>query len=103
MKSQSVSKSKKLLAALIAFVLVLTAFFSAYYISAELDHDCSGDGCPVCAVIQLCENFLRQAGSGNVQPGFEIFRAFDILFAAAFLSLFLVKKTPVKEKIRLNN
>ena len=50
----------------IAFVLVLTVFFvmlsSVFYISAEAEHDCSGENCLICYQINLCKNVLKSAG-----------------------------------------
>ncbi len=51
-------KSKRFasaLALLVAFIML----FSVLFIALEADHDCCGEGCAVCAQIQVCENLLR--------------------------------------------
>lgn len=38
-------------------LLLLTLFFSMLFISEEMGHhDCTGEDCPVCAVIDICIN-----------------------------------------------
>ncbi len=52
------NKSKRLasvLAMLVAFIML----FSVLYIAFEADHDCCGEGCSVCAQIQVCKDLLR--------------------------------------------
>lgn len=44
-----------LMAALVLFVMT----FSLFVIAAEADHDCSGEDCPICAVIAICENTIK--------------------------------------------
>ena len=42
------------LAAMLAGMLL-----SACFIAAEADHDCSGEDCPVCVFLTLCEQNIR--------------------------------------------
>lgn len=44
-----------LLLLLILFVLVA----SFYFILHEADHDCTGEDCPVCALVAVCRNTLK--------------------------------------------
>ncbi len=52
-------KSKKA-AALLALLLAFVMLFSVLYIALEAHHDCSGDGCAVCAQIHACEKLIQQ-------------------------------------------
>lgn len=47
--------------ALVATLFVL--LFSAFYIGKHADHDCSGEHCPVCAVMHQCSNNLKIIGT----------------------------------------
>lgn len=52
---------KRLLAGMTALVFCLFVLFSSTFIIVEANHGCSGEGCQVCAVIQLCAQFLESA------------------------------------------
>lgn len=49
-----------------AGVALLLGFqvFADVYIASEADHDCGGEGCPVCYQIQQCVANLQLTGSG---------------------------------------
>lgn len=50
-------------ALLLAFLVCFTMLFSSFFIAAEADHACTGDRCPVCRQISICENTLKALGS----------------------------------------
>ncbi len=85
-------------------MLVLVAvLFSTIYIAAETDHDCSGEDCPVCACMQMCESTLRLI-SGVAGAAGSL--AVPVVFAGIFslyTSLIFRQETPVSRKVRLNN
>ena len=84
---------------LIAFVL----FASFFFILHESHHDCEGEACPVCAMIAICRNTLKN------------FSVALLLVAALFSSLYAFfsdhandrgidgSDTPVSLKVRLLN
>ena len=53
-------KSYRALALVAAILLLFAMLFSELFIICESGHDCSGDECPICAEIAICETFLRQ-------------------------------------------
>ncbi len=55
----NVMKRIKLLGAVLALVFALTVFGAAAFEAAQYDHDCCGEGCGICAVLQICDNMLR--------------------------------------------
>ncbi|MCR5648213.1 MAG: hypothetical protein K6F67_01595 [Oscillospiraceae bacterium] len=85
---------------LMMLVLVL---FSAFYIAAEADHDCSGEDCLVCACIRQCENALRVVGDGTAAGSAAVAPVFVILLAAAFVIAAASPDTLISVKVRLNN
>jgi hypothetical protein len=52
------SKTKTVFLAL-AVCVVFSAFFTETLAAASLDHDCTGEGCPICLEIQIATNFLK--------------------------------------------
>ncbi len=56
--------TRRFLAAVgVALLLGLQAFSTAYLVH-ESDHQCCGDGCPVCLQLQQCVANFQLAGSG---------------------------------------
>lgn len=53
------TNQKRGFALILAFVLCLTMLFSATFIVTEADHDCTGEDCPICYQISICENTLK--------------------------------------------
>ena len=42
-----------------AIFLLIATIFSAAFCTAEHDHDCCGEDCPICAIIQIAEFSLK--------------------------------------------
>ena len=57
-------RTRRLLAAVGATVLLGFQLFSSAYIVLEADHDCCGEGCTVCFQIQQCSESFQLTGSG---------------------------------------
>ncbi len=97
------SGTRKIPALILSLLLSAVVLFSAFYIVAEAQHECSGEDCPICVCIHQCERTLRQIGQGIVY--------FAAVFAAAVLTFLLafspvdsfLRKTPVSIKVRLND
>jgi hypothetical protein len=83
--------------------LVMAALFSESFIAAHAEHDCSGEGCPVCLLILRAENFSRHFKSAVFQSGFS---AKTLWTAAVILRLsvfYFIPKSSVGLKVKMNN
>ena len=78
---KATSSHKKIVAGIAAFAVLFIMLFSSFYICAEADHHCSGEDCPVCACIQICENVIRQMGSRTDMPVLVCLTAAFLLLA----------------------
>ena len=56
----SMNKAYRILAVALVCLLAAVMLFSAFYPAVESDHECSGEDCAICAVLNACENFLHQ-------------------------------------------
>ena len=56
------SKKNCVLTVLLAAAVLFVMLSSVLFIAIEADHDCVGDGCPICAQIVVCENSLQSVG-----------------------------------------
>lgn len=93
---------KRALTLVLAIVLIGCMLCAVSAIAFEGDHDCCGDDCPVCALINLCENVIKALG---------------VVFAVVLLSgaiLFILPRfrnsmgfcrvvSPVYLKVKLSN
>ncbi len=99
----SISKGQnKKVSLWLALLLLAGLCLSVFSVHADFDHDCAGEDCPVCAVIQIARtNFqnLNPAPQISLQNN-TFFFVVVTLFA---VNAIRVSKTPVSEKTRLNN
>lgn len=96
------SNSKRIIAGIMVIMLLAIVLFSAFYIAAEADHDCTGDDCPICACIQQCENILNQVGDGAARVSMAAPVIFLLLFVL-FPAQSIPQETLISRKVRLNN
>ncbi len=57
-------RTRRLLAAVGAALLLGFQVLSAAYVAHEADHDCSGDDCQICVLLQQCVANFQLTGSG---------------------------------------
>ena len=95
--------NKKLFAGIFAAIFIMTVFFSCLFIAEEINHECSGADCPICAFMEECENTLHRIGSGPISYISSVFPAMFYL-ALIFAALSEpVKETLVTYKVRMDN
>ena len=54
------NKNYRYLPLILSAVLFLLMAFSAFYIAEESVHECSGEECPICECLQICEGILYE-------------------------------------------
>ena len=82
------TKRNRRIALLFAMTLVFAVLFSVVFVVAEANHDCSGEDCPICCQMTVCENTLRAAG----------FAAAVVFFAARIREFVLSKPALAKKQ-----
>lgn len=94
-----IRKVATLLAALVLFVYIGAFSFPVM----EQDHDCTGEDCAVCEMIELCEGLVNTfAGSLTV----AVIAITAVFLIGSFVNnsyQFIIHKCPVDNKVRLNN
>lgn len=99
-----ITRERKWIAVLCTGAFVVSLFLSVLFIAQEADHDCIGQGCPICAAIQRCENAARLFGSGTPENSGEPALFFHIIIQILILcSTDLVLLTPVTRWVRMDN
>ena len=86
----------------LSLCFIMTAMTSETIIAVHTDHDCTGESCPVCVMVQRTENFSSQFRYAAVHSGFS---ATSILPALVVLSLAVFYRVPpssVRLKVKMN-
>ena len=92
----------RITAGVMGLMMLVLVLFSAFYIAAEADHDCSGEDCLICRCVRACENTLHGAGGAAGARSADS-PVFLLLLAAAFVLSAAARDTLVTGKVRLNN
>ncbi len=93
----------RITACIMGLMMLVIMLFSAFYIAAEADHECSGEDCPICACIQQCENTLRSIGDGISVSSSVIIPFLFVLLGAVLFVIAVSSDTLISRKVRLNN
>ena len=92
-----------LISAVLCALLVVSTFASALFIALETEHDCEGEECHICECIELCEAILQQVGTAlPIVTASIVFSVVSIFLYLSDVDVFSLR-TPVSQKIRLNN
>lgn len=103
MNSRTDSKLNRLRAVLTAVFIAFTVF-SVFFVAAEAGHDCSGDDCPICFVIQVAEQNVKLLSLALCAAGVSLVRhcfALKLSFKNSYQTSF--NNSLISLKTRLNN
>lgn len=53
------TKNKRLIAIIVAVSLMFVMISSAIFVIHNVEHDCIGDGCQICAQISFCKQIVK--------------------------------------------
>lgn len=93
----------RIIALLLAVIVLFVMAFSLAVVAAEADHECCGEDCPICEIIAICENNIK---------GLSLILVFvSLMVALALMRTFLrdtrafhcQSQTPVSLKVKLTN
>lgn len=101
--SQKQTTGKRFAAVLLAVMVFGILLFSNLYISEHIQHDCTGEDCPICAQIQSAESLIHQLGCGLMV--FFAMLGICLIYAALLpvFCFFISGKTLISNKVRLND
>ena len=94
---------RRILALILATVILMTVAASLFIIIHEADHDCCGKGCPVCALIEACTDTIR--GVSLLIAALLVVTSAVLISVSGInlLKFFCKSQTPVSLKIKLLN
>ena len=97
------AKQRRRAAWILLVGFLLAVFGSLAFCAEEVNHDCTGADCAVCAQLKLCENILH-IGKDRSGPFIRTLAPHFVL--AALLSLcspLLLIKTPIRLRVKLSD
>ncbi len=103
MQKQSVQISNRIATLVFTLLLLFLLGFSLFFISSERNHNCTGEDCPICMILQQCENTLQQLGSALLLAAACLWVWKHILsLSKAVREIFSRSDSLVSRKVRLD-
>ena len=97
------TKMKKITAWIAMLAVVCVMLFSVVYISQHTNHDCTGNDCPVCAVLEQCESSIKNIGTAAILIAAICFLCLSIQKSAQYHDTVCFCCSLISQKVRMNN
>jgi hypothetical protein len=98
-----VHKTRSVCCALIVLLCFFTASVSSEnFIGTHANHDCPGEGCPVCLQLQWAWNFSGQLRNASFQPFLFTHLISCIVLISGYAFFDRIRLTAVGLKVRMN-
>ncbi len=94
---------KRIMAVILAALVLIVMVSSSLYIAEHADHDCTGEDCSICQQIYLCTQTLKTLSLAVIAAA--VFYAFSALLSITIrqVETACVPHTPVSLKVKLTN
>lgn len=94
---------KRIMAVILAALVLIVMVSSSLYIAEHSDHDCTGEDCSICQQIYLCTQTLKTLSLAVIAAA--VFYAFSALLSITIrqVETACVPHTPVSLKVKLTN
>lgn len=103
MEQEAISKKKRIVTMLIAFLFVIATVFSTAFVIKEANHKCNHTDCQICQTMQLCIKNLTDLGSKSDDNVDVIVLFYFTLFIIPFVTYIFSKETLIDLKTKLSN
>lgn len=103
MEQEAISKKKRIVIMLIAFLFVIATVFSTAFIIKEANHKCNHTDCQICQIMQLCIKNLTDLGSKSDDNVGVTVLFYFALFIIPFVTYIFSKETLIDLKTKLSN
>lgn len=78
----------RIISAITVITVVFVLLFSILYIAVETDHDCTGEDCPICEQIAICQQQLEQLSGGIAVIVTSLFAFFGLyVFSVKYVTV----------------
>lgn len=94
---------KRIAAILMIAVIGVTVAFASFYVVYEYEHECVGDGCPICFQIDAFEAVVKTCDAAPAVMAVIIAILFIAVLSIQLISTSDLRPTPVSLKVKLSN
>ena len=85
-------KRNRIAALLLAVTILVIMLYSAFFVAAEADHDCVGEGCPICYQVDAYQNTLKSLSLAVCVTAVAVAVYIYLFCTGVFLSARTMKK-----------
>ena len=103
MEQEAISKKKRIVTMLIAFLFVTATVFSTAFVIKEANHKCNHTDCQICQTMQLCIKNLTDLGSKSDDNEGATVLFYFALFIIPFVTYIFSKESLIDLKTKLSN
>lgn len=96
-------KRNRIIALLLAVIVLFIMASSLVIVAAEADHECCGEDCPICEIIAICENNIKGLSLILVFVSLMVALALPGAFIRETRKFRYQSQTPVSLKVKLTN
>ncbi len=93
----------RIISLLVCLSIPLVMFFSLFYISTNIKHDCDHDNCPICEEIELLQNVVKQVTAGLGTCLILSCILIPVIYKISAILQVYNNLTPISMKVRMNN
>jgi hypothetical protein len=87
----------------LALAVIFSIFFAELVIAEDIDHDCIGEGCPFCLIIETTFNFLKNLKFAALSVSLVVCLMFILQTFKKFIEFTISLNSPVALKVRFNS
>lgn len=93
----------KYLTLFLSGIITLIMLLSAMYMAEEVHHECSGEECPICECLHICEEILYETEGAEVVLVAAAVTVLIVYMMERGAVYMLLHDTPVSEKVRMDS
>lgn len=97
------NKNKRIVALVVCIALMAVMLFSSAYVAHLADHDCIGEGCQICAVLENCQQNLKNLLAVAVVAVFVAAAAHFFWGSNPYFKKIFTQNTLIQLKVKLSN
>ena len=91
------------MAGILGILVVLSFVFSVFFVALKSDHQCEGEECHVCRTMEVCEGLLSNTGNAVSSNASLMTAVWALCLIAVPTVVFVQDKTPVRDKVKMND
>ncbi len=87
----------------VCFATILVMLFSMIFLVEHIDHNCTGNKCSTCMLMEQCQNNLKAISTVVIIASISMFISNEQVKERFSAFSNILTNSPVSQKVRLNN